>query len=67
MKPDPVDYVVETLCLKGCQALRADIDLIERGRVLPELQALDVQQQKQVLGEIKSIMAIYKDSCSLDQ
>jgi len=58
---------VETLCKKGCQALWADIDLMEQGRILPELQALDAQQRKRVLGEIKSIMAIYKNSCSLDQ
>lgn len=57
---------MEILCLKGCQALWADIDLMERGKVLPELQSLDAQQQKQVLMEIKSIMAVYQGSCSLD-
>ncbi len=43
--------------------MQADIDL----QVLPELRALDTQQQRQVLGEIKSIMAIYKNSCGLGQ
>jgi hypothetical protein len=66
MKSNSVDHAVEILCLKGCQALWADIDLMERGKVLPELQSLDVQQQKQVLMEIKSIMAVYQGSCSLD-
>lgn len=57
---------MEVLCLKGCRALWADIDLMEQGKVLPELQSLDAQQQKQVLKEIKSIMAVYRGSCSLD-
>ncbi|WP_456380398.1 hypothetical protein [Thiolapillus sp.] len=63
MKHDPVYQAVEILCRKGCRALQADIDL----QVLPELRALDTQQQRQVLGEIKSIMAIYKNSCGLGQ
>ncbi len=66
MKSNPVDHAVEVLCLKGCRALWADIDLMEQGKVLPELQSLDAQQQKQVLKEIKSIMAVYRGSCSLD-
>lgn len=57
---------MEVLCLKGCRALWADIDLMEQGKVLPELQSLDAQQQKKVLMEIKSIMAVYRGSCSLD-
>ncbi|WP_456405948.1 hypothetical protein [Thiolapillus sp.] len=67
MRPNPVDHVVEILCLKGCKALWADIDSMEKGQMLPELQSLDTQQQQQVLKEIKSIMAVYKGSCSLDQ
>lgn len=66
MKSNSVDHAVEILCLKGCRALWADIDLMERGKVLSELQSLDAQQQKQVLMEIKSIMAVYQGSCSLD-
>jgi len=66
MMPDPVDHAVEILCLKGCKALWEDIELMEKGQVLPELQTLDMQQQKHVLREIKSIMAVYKGSCSLD-
>ncbi len=66
MKSNLVDQAVETLCLKGCKALWADLEQMEEGRVLPELEALDARQQQQVFKEIKSIMAVYKGSCSLD-
>ncbi|WP_419637415.1 hypothetical protein [Thiolapillus sp.] len=73
MKSDLVDQAVETLCLKGCKALWADLERMEEGRVLPELEALealealDAHQQQQVFKEIKSIMAVYKGSCSLEK
>ncbi|WP_419609467.1 hypothetical protein [Thiolapillus sp.] len=62
-----MDQAVETLCLKGCKALWADLERMEEGRVLPELEALDAHQQQQVFKEIKSIMAVYKGSCSLEK
>jgi hypothetical protein len=65
MKQNPVEHAVETLCLKGCKALWTDISLMEDGEVLPELRGLDEVQRSQVLMEIKSIMAVYKGSCSL--
>ncbi|WP_456448119.1 hypothetical protein [Thiolapillus sp.] len=65
MKQNSVDHAVETLCQKGCKALWTDIALMEDGEVLPELKGLDQDQQKQVLVEIKTIMAVYKGSCSL--
>ncbi len=66
MKTNPVDHAVERLCQKGCKALWTDIDRMEQGQELSELKGLDAQQQAQVLVEIKSIMAVYKGSCSLD-
>ncbi|WP_456373744.1 hypothetical protein [Thiolapillus sp.] len=65
MKQNPVEHAVEMLCLKGCKALWTDISLMEDGEILPELQGLDDEQRNQVLVEIKSIMAVYKGSCSL--
>ncbi len=65
MKQNPVDQAVETLCLKGCKALWADIAFMEKGGVLPELANLDEAQRREVLAEIKSIMAVYEGSCSL--
>ncbi len=65
MKQNTVDHAVEALCQKGCKALWTDIALMEDGEVLPELKGLDQDQQKRVLLEIKTIMAVYKGSCSL--
>ncbi len=60
-----IEDCVERLCQKGCKALWTDIERMDRGRVLPELAGLDAQERAEVLREIKSIMAVYKDSCSL--
>ena len=65
MKQNSVEHAVETLCLKGCKALWTDISLMEDGGILPELEGLNEEQRSQVLVEIKSIMAVYKGSCSL--
>jgi hypothetical protein len=60
-----IDDCVERLCLKGCKALWDDIDRMDRGQVLPELAHLDADERAEVLREIKSIMAVYKGTCSL--
>ena len=65
MSGNRVDETVELLCLKGCKALWSDIDKMERGMVLPELQDLSARERAEVLQEIKSIMAVYEGSCSL--
>jgi len=38
---------------------------MEDGKILRELEGLDKDQRKQVLLEIKTIMAVYEGSCSL--
>jgi len=65
MNDKSVDQAVEALCLKGCKALWTEIERMEGGEILPELRSLDETQRRQVLAEIKSIMAVYKGSCSL--
>ena len=65
MSGNRIDESVELLCQKGCKALWSDIDKMEQGRVLPELQELNDRERAEVLKEIKSIMAVYKGSCSL--
>jgi hypothetical protein len=65
MKQNSVDHAVEALCQKGCKALWTDISLMEDGKILRELEGLDKDQRKQVLLEIKTIMAVYEGSCSL--
>ncbi|MDJ0808115.1 MAG: hypothetical protein QNJ78_14935 [Gammaproteobacteria bacterium] len=67
MAPKQIDQSVERLCQKGCQSVREDIRLLERGVVLPELQDLDDLGRKQVLQELQSIMAVYGDMCPADR
>ncbi len=65
MSGNRIDESVELLCQKGCKALWSDIDKMEQGRILPELQDLTPWERAEVLKEIKSIMAVYEGSCSL--
>ena len=60
-----IEESVERLCQKGCKALWSDIELMDRGKVPPELRELDERERAEVLREIKSIMAVYKGTCSL--
>ncbi len=60
-----IDEGVERLCLKGCKALWVEIERMDRGQFPPELDALDADEKAEVLRELKSIMAVYRGSCSL--
>ncbi len=61
-----IDDCVERLCQKGCRRVWDDIAALERGEVLPEVAGLDAEARHRVLLELKSIMAVYGDRCSLD-
>ena len=63
MTQHEIDQSIERLCLKGCQSVREDIRLLERGVILPELQNLDELARQRVLRELQSIMAVYGDAC----
>lgn len=65
MNRSRIDESVERLCRKGCKALWVDIELMDRGELLPELQGLDEEERAEVLREVKCIMAVYEGSCSL--
>ncbi len=54
---------VETLCNKGCKAVRDDIAALESGQGLPETRELRAEEVRAVLAELKSIMAVYGDVC----
>ncbi len=60
-----IDDCVEQLCQKGCKALWRDIEQMDHGFILPELEHLEPDERAEVEREIKSIMAVYKGSCSL--
>ena len=61
-----IDDCVERLCQKGCRRVWDDIAALERGEVPPEVAGLDAEARHRVLLELKSIMAVYGDRCSLD-
>jgi len=65
MNRNRIDEHVELLCQKGCRALWKEIDRMDRGEFPQELRKLDAREKAEVLKEIKSIMAVYKGSCTL--
>ncbi len=60
-----VEWCVELICNKGCRAVRADIEALEQGRPVAGLGRLPEALRRQVLAELKEIMAVYGDSCRL--
>ena len=65
MERSKVEACVEAICNKGCQTVRQDISLLEQGEKLPELEKLTDGECTQVLNELKTIMAVYGDSCRI--
>jgi hypothetical protein len=61
-----VAHCIEVLCHKGCRQVRRDIAALEQGQSLPETQGLDPAERVEVLAELRAIMAVYGDRCSLD-
>ncbi|MES9833759.1 MAG: hypothetical protein ABW170_16040 [Candidatus Thiodiazotropha sp. L084R] len=61
-----IDQYVEILCQKGCRSVREDIQLLEQGVILPELEVLDDLSRQKVLKELRAIMAVYGDSCPVE-
>ncbi len=67
MTRQQIDKSIEQLCQKGCQSVREDIRLLERGVILPEILDLDEMARVMVLKELQSIMAVYGDACPADR
>jgi len=61
-----VEQCVENLCQKGCRAVWSDIDALEAGSALPEVDGLDAREVAAVIAELKEVMAVYKGSCAAD-
>lgn len=60
-----VDSCVEVLCQKGCSKVWGDIEALEAGQLLPETTGLSDSEIQAVLRELKSVMAVYKGTCSV--
>jgi hypothetical protein len=59
-----IEECVELICQKGCRSVKQDINLLQRGAILPELEVLDDLARQVVLKELRAIMAVYGDRCS---
>ena len=60
-----VDNCVEALCQKGCSAVWGHIEALESGQLIPEADGLSTPEIRAVIRELKSIMSVYKGTCSV--
>jgi hypothetical protein len=56
-----VDTAVESICRRGCRAVRACIAQLEHGGEVAETRGLGVRERAQVLDELKAVMAVYAE------
>jgi hypothetical protein len=57
---------LEALCAKGCRQVWRDIDTLDRGEELTETKGLTREELSWLLSELKQIMSVYGDRCSVD-
>ena len=65
-KSPAVEHCIELLCHKGCRQVWREIEALEQGEDLPEARGLNREEQAFVLTELKAVMAVYGDRCSID-
>jgi hypothetical protein len=61
-----LDSRVEALCQRGCRQVRQSIATLEQGGDIPETGDLSSDERGLLLAELKSIMAVYGDTCRID-
>jgi len=61
-----IEECLERLCQKGCAQVWRDISALEQGEPLPEAAGLSVNERRQLLTELKSIMQVYSYRCRVD-
>jgi hypothetical protein len=59
-----VEICVERLCQKGCRAVWSQIDALEAGKELPETRGLSHREVREVIRELKAVMAVYEGTCA---
>ncbi|MDJ0739574.1 MAG: hypothetical protein QNJ91_07640 [Gammaproteobacteria bacterium] len=59
-----IEQCVEALCHKGCQAVWADINALESGKPLPEVDGLSNTEVRAVVRELRAVMAVYRGNCA---
>ena len=63
MQDKRLQLCVESICRKGCQSVRKDMEILQAEGELQETQGLSGDEKQQVLEELRTIMAVYGDSC----
>jgi len=58
-----VEQCVENLCRKGCRAVWSDLDALEEGEVVPEVEGLSSAEVTAVVTELRAVMAVYEGTC----
>jgi len=56
-------WCIEQLCQAGCERVHEHMDTLRAGRQLPEIGTLTRSERQSLLGELKSIMAVYERGC----
>ncbi len=62
----PLDAVIEALCRQGCRQVRLSMARLEQGEDLPETHGLTAAARLEVLSELRTIMAVYGETCRID-
>jgi hypothetical protein len=57
---------VEAICAQGCRAVTGLIVALESGLPVPETAHLSGLERREVLAELKSIMAVYDGGCAVE-
>jgi len=65
-KSPAVEHCIELLCHKGCRQVWREIETLEQGEDLLEARGLNREERAFVLTELKAVMAVYGDRCSID-
>ncbi len=62
-----IELSLEQICEQGCRSVNKVIQQLENGEVIESTRHLNESQQKILLQELKSIMAVYGEtgSCEL--
>jgi N-methylhydantoinase B/oxoprolinase/acetone carboxylase alpha subunit len=57
-----IDLCIEEICQQGCRSVNQIIERLEQDQPTTATQHLNETQQKQVLHELKNIMAVYAET-----
>ncbi len=54
---------IEAICQSGCLTVRAVIESLEGGQVIPQTDGMSPEQVDLVLNELKAVMSVYDERC----